>query len=324
MAIKQANSLNITFIERQDEFIYNELILSYIREHIQEKSISNFLKVNPSDSEPSTILKFISGGLYGKINKMLVLQCSDLKVLECKVGDSKTYKGKIPILFDEILKLLSAYRNVKVVISIDSINKNSKVFKKITEIGTVVLFQKYTTRQYISFVNNRCKQYGLTMDKDVVKYLLSYVDNNCAILDSELSKLSLLTDKTITKVVIRKNIVKSSKAIIFELISAIGSKRYNTSINLLYSLIEQGTAPLQIVALLQRNFRILLYVQCNCDLTDLHLNKWALQSYKEQAKHFPVADIIEILDNLVNCERLLKSSSINEVFLLNMFILDSF
>ena len=116
MAIKQLNGVNITLVERKDEFIYNELISSYVKDHLGGvKTSNNFVKYNPSESEPSVIIKFISGGLMGKINKLLILQCSELKVLERKIGDSKSYKGKIPTLFDELCKVLPMYRNVKVV-----------------------------------------------------------------------------------------------------------------------------------------------------------------------------------------------------------------
>lgn len=322
MAIKQANGVNITLIERKDEFIYNELISNIIYEHIGEKTNSNFLKVNPTDTNPTTITRFISGGLQGKINKLIVLQCSDLKVLECKMGDSKLYKGKIPTLFDELCRLLPNYRNVKVVISVSDINKNSKVFKKISTDGKIKLHEPLNARQYISFVNRRCALYNIRMDKEDVKFFLNLIDENCATIDSELKKLSLLGCERITRDMIRTNVSKSRKTIVFELIKAIGSKRYNASVNLLCELLEQGVAPLQIIALLQRNFRILFYMHNGCDMAEFKLNKWSMQTYKEQSQRFTTDEIVNILENLIETEKLLKTTSIKEGFLLQMLIFE--
>lgn len=322
MAIKQLNGINVVLIERKDEFVYNTLISEYILNHIGTKTNNNFLKVNPAEVEPTTITKFIMGGLQGKINKLLIFQCSDLKVLEHKMGNSKTYKGRIPTLFDELCRILPKYRNVKVIVSVSEISKTSKVFKKIDSDGKVILHNPMGLRQYISFVNKRCKLYGISMDNDTVKYLLNVIDNNCAIIDSELRKLSLLGIETITREIIRSNVMKSKSVIVFELIKAIGTRRYNTSVNLLDELLEQGVSPLQIVALMQRNFRILFYIHCKADMGEFKLNKWSEKSYKEQSAKFTLDEIVNILNELLWTEQQLKSSSINEAFLLYMLIFE--
>lgn len=322
MAIKQANGVNITIVERKDEFVYNELISSFISNHIEQKTNSNFLKVNPAETSPTVITRFISGGLQGKINKLIILQCSDLKVLECKMGDSKLYKGKIPTLFDELCRILPNYRNVKVIVSVSEINKNSKVFKKVDTDGKIIYHEQLGLRQLISFVNKRCALYHIHIDRDDVKYLLNWIDNNCATIDSELKKLSLLGIEHITRDVIKQNVTKSKKTVVFELIKAIGSRRFNASMDYLCELLEQGVAPLQIIALLQRNFRILLYMQCGCDISEFRLNKWSINTYKEQSAKFKTDDIINILENLIETERLLKTSSIKEGFLLSMLIFE--
>lgn len=322
MAIKQLNGVDITIIERKDEFIYNELIESYISNHIEVKTNSNFLKVNPTETDPTVVTKFIVGGLQGKIKKLVIFQCSDLKVLECKMGNSKLYKGRIPTLFEELCRLLPNYRNVKVIISVSDVNKNSKIYKKVDSDGKVILHQPMNLRQYISFVSKRCKLYGVSMDADTVKYFLNMIDNNCAIIDSELRKLSLLGTEDITREIIRRNVMKSKGVIVFELIKAIGTRRYNTSINLLCELLDQGVSPIQIVALLQRNFRILFHIQCKSDMAEFKLNKWSEKSYKEQSAKFTLDEIVNILKELLWTEKYLKSSSINDAFLLYMLIFE--
>lgn len=322
MAIKQLNGVDITLVERKDEFIYNELISSYVKDHLDGvKTSNNFAKYNPSESEPSIIIKFISGGLMGRINKMLILQCSELKVLERKMGDSKSYKGKIPTLFDELCKVLPQYRNVKVVVSVSEWNKTSKIYKYLEQHGKVIPFENMNLRQYISFAKKRCELYGIHMDNDVIKYLLTVIDNNYAVIDSEIKKLSLL-DCDITRDVIRRNVIRSKKAIVFELTKAIGTRRYNASMDLLCELLEQGTSAIQIVALLQRTFRVLLYMHIGCDMAEFKLNKWSMQAYKEQSVKFTTDEIINVLEELIETERLLKSSSIKEGFLLGMLLME--
>ena len=320
--IKQANGLNITLIERKDEFTYNEFIQKQIVNWIDTKSNSNYFRVTLSDCNPIAIVNFISGGLYGKINKLLIIQCSELKSLEMKVGDSKLYKGKIPTLWDELCYLLPQYKNVKCLIAVTEISKASKVYKKIEDLGEVMHYENQTLRQYISFVNKRLKFYNITMEKEVVKYFLGVVDNNYSTIDSELKKLSLLDEKEITKNTIDWNVMRSKKAIVFDLINSIGRKKLTNSINLLFELIAQGTSGLQIIALLQRNFRILLYLHCNCDMSEFKLNKWALSTYKEQSRNFTTTEIIDILNEICDCEQSMKTTSAKEDLLLIIMLFE--
>lgn len=322
--IKQANGVNITYIERKDEYIYNDLISSFVKDWLDnDKTNSNFLRVSLSDCEPNTIVKFVSGGLQGKIKKLIIIQCSDLKSVEMKMGDSKMYKGKIPTLFDELCRLLPKYRNVKVVIASPDYNKTSKIYKKIFESGKVILYERPTYRQFISFVNDRCKLYNIIMDRDTAKYLLSVIDDNFAVIDLELKKLSLLDSKDITKDVINESVVRSKKVIVFDLIHTMGTRRVSASMNLLSELLAQGTNGLQIIALLQRNFRILLYIHCKCDMSEFKLSKWNIKSYNEEAKHFKTHEVIRILSDLCIYEKLLKSSSIKEEFLFGLMIFEA-
>lgn len=323
MAISQAHKLNITVIERKDEFIYKQLVEGFVSKHIDgDLSVNNFMTINPSESNPSTIIRFINGGLQGKINKVLILQCSDLKALDCKIATSKSYKGRIPTLFDEMCKLLQTYKNVNVLIPVTNLNKSANAYKKVEKFGTIELFKPMTSKQYVSFVKKRCDVYGIYMNEDTIKYFLDIVDENCAIIDSELNKIALIGDIEIKKSVIRAVVMKSKSAMVFELAKVMGEGRFSRSMELVTELLEQGVSAVQIVALLQRNFRILLYMHCGCDMSEFKLNKWSEQPYKKQCSRFSISVVIDILNKLLEVERLLKSSPISEEFLLAMTILE--
>lgn len=321
--IKQANGYNIILFERKDEYDYQTFIEKQISEYLNEKTLSNFLCVDINISEPNTILKFIMNSLQGSnINKILVINCNELKQLECKIGTAKEYKGKIPILFDEMIKYMQQYKKVRVLLTCTNISKVSKIYKKIEENGKVLLCERTTLRTYITFVKNQISLYGLTMDNDTIKYFLTVVDNNKSIIDNELKKLSLLDLDIITKRNIDENVIHSKKYIVFELIKNIGCAKFNKSISLVKVLFEQGASLIQIIVLLQRNYRILFYIKCRADLTMFNINKYSIKNYDEQIKLYNIDEIVSILNTLLIYESFAKKSQMDELFLIHMLIFE--
>ena len=116
----------------------------------------------------------------------------------------------------------------------------------------------------------------------------------------------------------------------FELIDAIGTKKGQKAVTLLQDTLYLGEAPLKILALLVRHFRILLILrdlksrgQSDKELRErLKLAPFVVTKSLKQASGFSVGQLAQIMEKLLLTELELKSSSVDGGQVLERLIID--
>lgn len=114
------------------------------------------------------------------------------------------------------------------------------------------------------------------------------------------------------KFLISSNISES----VFRLVNAIGLKQESTAIYVLNKMIANAENPIGILAMIGRQFRILLkakyFLKQNLDRKELQLRLgipyFSINDIIEQSKRFEEDDLIDAYELCVKCDRELKLS----------------
>lgn len=295
---------DITIYERKDEYLYVKYLQEQIANYIGSKDLGNFSAFNPQVVEPEVILAFTRDNLFSKgNNKIMVLYCNDLKDLDRKLEG----KGKKTLLMERLFEVLDNNKHIKIIVAVDSINKKNTWYKKINDNGKVIEYKHLYDREYIKFIRMRCKHRGIDIDEKTAKAFYNKIGNSCSILNNEIEKVSLLNIDKIDKKIIDENVIPCYKNIAYELLEAISDRKAHKALRIIDNLLMNGTNVFQIFALIYRNMLILLYIKCNCDLSEMKIHEYVLKKYKMQAKQYTEEQIINILNSVMQFEKDVKT-----------------
>ncbi len=112
------------------------------------------------------------------------------------------------------------------------------------------------------WIQARTKQKGATIAPAAVHALINLVGNQLRQLDSELEKLALYCEgRAITLDAVKRLVPLARETVVWDLVNALGQRNLETAMETLRRLFDEGHAPLQIFALIIREYRILIQVK---------------------------------------------------------------
>lgn len=214
----------------------------------------------------------------------------------------------------------------------DKVDKRKKLYKQLNSKAVAAEFSLLKGEQLEDWISAYVRAQKKTMDRSALAYLSAMGSYTLEILANELDKVVLYAGETerITLAMVQEITTKTVEANIFELIDTIGAKKGQKAISLLQDTLYLGEAPLKILALLVRHFRILLILrdlkargQSDKELRErLKLAPFVVTKSMKQAGGFSVAQLSQILEKLLLTEVELKSSSTDGGQALERLIID--
>lgn len=113
-----------------------------------------------------------------------------------------------------------------------------------------------------TWIRQRAKQKGASIEPAAVNALTELVGNNLRQLDSELEKLALYCEEgSITLEAVTVLVSLARETVVWDLVNALNQRDLEAAMETLRRLFEEGQAPLQIFALIVREYRILIQVK---------------------------------------------------------------
>lgn len=214
----------------------------------------------------------------------------------------------------------------------DKIDKRKKLFKKLQQKAIVVEFAPLKGVQLEKWITAFLKNRGKTIEKPALHYLSAMNSYTLEILSNELEKIvDYAADADIISLEMVQTILsKTVEANIFDLIDAIASKKGKSALNLLENTLYLGEAPLKILALLVRHFRLLIIMKdlknksySEAEIKEkLKLHPFVVTKGLKQGAGFNTKQLIDFLEKLLLCEVELKSSATDPNRLLERLIID--
>ncbi len=184
--------------------------------------------------------------------------------------------------------------------------------------------------QLAQWIKERAKSKGIGLSSDALKLLATYVGYDLRLLDQELDKLGAYASGTgkVSAAEVRQLVTYVREADIFEMVDALGRRDIREATILLHRMLDEGKAPLYLLTMIVRQFRIMIQVKELSALgssipessRQLGLHEFVIQKGLAQARNFSFGQLSDIYDSLAEFDSAIKSGRIGDILALDLFI----
>lgn len=213
----------------------------------------------------------------------------------------------------------------------EKIDRRKKFFQEFKKQGALLEFKPLYENQIPAFVADQARQSGLRMTEAAMAMFCRRVGTSLQEISAELSKLgTYLGEGGLADVEDIEAIVSQSRSEnVFKLTDAIGERRTKDALHLTRKLLEDGEAPLMIVAMLTRYYRQLWSA---CELLKqnggrgemarkIGINPYFLDALLAQARQSSPQQCRVAFERLLEVDLALKSSGAHPSALLDQLLL---
>ncbi|MFD2612694.1 DNA polymerase III subunit delta [Paenibacillus gansuensis] len=242
--------------------------------------------------------------------------------------------SKVEHRVDRLLEYIAKPSESSVIVftvSADKLDERKKIVKQLKERGGVVPFQPLSAEELVQWVMRRAEKLKCRMDRTSADRLILNAGTSLQALSREMEKLSLFVGEggAVTEEVIESMVVRTTEQNVFLLIEEIAQLRVQRAMSIFYDLLKQREEPIKLIALIARQFRIILQVK---ELThqgysqqqsasQLALHPYAVKIAAEQGRRFETKRLAGILSELAELDYRMKSGKIDKVLGLELFLL---
>lgn len=217
------------------------------------------------------------------------------------------------------------------------IPRNDPVHKRLLTLAgqgraAVVLCQAPDVRDLPDWIVRRTSAKQATIQRPAAEELATYIGSNLRLLDNELDKLAAYRagQGPITAADVRLLVSYVQEANIFDMVDAIGRQDGPAALRLLRDLEASGAAPLYLLSMIVRQFRILVQVSDlmargqskDAIAKAIGLHPYPTQKAMQQSHHWRPADLRAIYDLLLHTDLAIKTGKLPDALALELLVVD--
>lgn len=339
------NKSNIYFLFGEEDFFifrsYRKLIEELKFEVNFAIEIYDCEEIGNEDNIGNFLENIFSLGLFGE-KKLIVLKSIE------KLFQGKTKKGVEESLINKFRKLISnSSKDLYLVfISFDSSlyglkrklnsikNNTDKVkflssqrfpFDILLELGVCFEFPKIYQSQYRFELRRFFKEAGYEIDEPALDLIVSQTELNLWALYSEFQKVTIfLKDKKkISLFDVRQIISAGRTKSVFNLITNVAKRNLSEALETMQSILSTSRQEILVTNQLLKYFRNLLvvidFVQTNHTkeqiAREIGISPYFFDDYAQGAKNYSKTEIQKTIEDIINVDNSLKTSSVNPLYL---------
>lgn len=209
-------------------------------------------------------------------------------------------------------------------------DKRSKLYKAVNKQGRVCEFAAQNEQTLSRWILGMLKKENKSITGDDLQFLLERTGTEMAHIKTEMEKLLCYTlNKTqITREDIEQVCTKRVQNQIFDMINAMADRQQKKALQLYYDLLTLKEPPMRILALIGRQFNLLLQVkeltqkgysrQVISEKTGLH--GFIVGKYEKQAERFKREELREALEACVEADENVKMGKMQDVMSVEILI----
>lgn len=210
------------------------------------------------------------------------------------------------------------------------IDKRSKLYKTVNKQGRIAEFARQDEQTLKRWILGMLKKEGKNITAADLQFLLERTGTEMENIKTEMEKLLCYTlnKSEVTREDIEEICTKRVQNQIFEMINAIADRNQKRALNLYYDLLTLKEPPMRILALIGRQFNLLLQVkelrkkgyspQVISEKTGLH--GFVAGKYAKQAEQFRTKELREALEACVEADENVKTGKMNDVMSVEILI----
>lgn len=218
------------------------------------------------------------------------------------------------------------------VISENEVDKRSKLFKTCSSLGLAVEMKSPDEMTLKKWVNKQFVDAGKKMTERDIEYFLELTGEDMTNIKNEVDKLiSFVGDKEVITAKDADMIVtKQISNHIFEMVEAIGNRNQRKALDLYYELLTLREPPFRILALIARQFNLLLQtkelllnnVGHDVICQKIKVPSFAVKKYIYEAKQFDMNSLKKALEACVNADEDIKSGRMSDKMSVELLIVE--
>lgn len=307
----------ILFLYGEESYLLQEKLQQIIaRAREQGIDATNTADLDAVETEPNTLSQHLQAAPFLAPKRLVIIR----NWLTQKSADEGS----------ALAELLASVPETTIAVIVESgkPDKRRSGFKEITKIASksweyAPVEASAAARQAVAMASAQ----GSQMTAAVAAELVERVGADLQALATEIAKLSIAHSQ-ITEQTLDDLVVPNVEGNIFTLVDALGQRRLPTAMQELHALLEAEEPPLRILAMMIRQFRLLLSVQAIGErkLSDAEIAKaiavppWLVSKLKYQADSFAPTELRQIYQQLATLDEKLKMSPPSPEALLQLFM----
>ena len=201
-------------------------------------------------------------------------------------------------------------------------NGTRKLYKQLSKMGGLVSFAPLDHGMLVKWIARELKYFGKQIDHQTAEQLLFAVGDDMYVLSQELPKLAACAGdrQMISNEDIEAVSIKTREYKVFDLSDAAVSGQANKATSLMNDMIRSGEQRLMLIALLQRQYRQLLFARILTDqgfqaddlARKLTVPPFVARKLQSLSRNFTVGRLKWAYDMLIDTEYAVKSGQIAE------------
>ncbi len=293
-----------------DERYYMDMLLTYFKDHILDKSEKFFnltMLYGMEQKLPDIMRKAQQYPLMGQRQVLIIREAQELSEINRETGLAMVADYlKNP---NETMLLVFCYEH-------KTLSASSKLSKVLQELAVIVDAKKLYDNQLSTWIRSYVIEKKVSIEEEAILLLQALIGNDLNRLSKEIDKimLNMTFAEGITVDFVQNYVGMHKQFNVFELQNAIATKNLLEANRIVLLLIENpATSPANVVISLLANFfsKLLLIHQANDRsvkslATTLKLNPYFIPQYTAAAKLYPISRIIQHIKDLQEADMQLK------------------
>lgn len=213
----------------------------------------------------------------------------------------------------------------------EKLDERKKLVKGMKKQATVLEAKPLEEKEIKRWINEKAAEFGVRVAPLAQERLLSLTGADLMIMASELNKLAVHVgeDNEITEQHVDDLVARSLEQDIFALVDGVVKANVHQALKIYKDLLKQKEAPIKIIALMVRQFRILFQVKQLTQLgygekmiaSQLKLHPYVVKLAARQVRNFRDEELLSLIDQLADLDYRIKTGKIGDELGVELFLL---
>lgn len=212
------------------------------------------------------------------------------------------------------------------------LSQNNPFLRAVAEAGGELVGPRaLRDAQLEEWIQDRVRRRGGRISAGAVAELAAFAATNLRVLDGEIEKLVIYAaGEVITESDVSLLVSSAREVSIFAMVDALGLRNARTALRLLHELLAEGEPPVRILAMIVRQFRLLLQISEMQAMglgrqeivAELRINPFVLPRMFNQVAKFSLRQLEAIYSRLVETDLAVKTGRVDPVTSLDLLTVE--
>lgn len=233
-------------------------------------------------------------------------------------------------VFEQYIQNPAEYTTLVIVVPYEKLDERKKIVKQLKTQAEVIQVSQLSNDTAEKWLQQEAAASGVAIDREAVELLLARLGTKMSILAKEMEKMALFVGENgvISKETVDSLVARTLEDDVFGLVDHVVHKRTEQALRSFYDLMKQNQEPIQIHALITRQFRIINGVKELSKkgygekqiASSLKLHPYAVKLASKHANRFDEAFLRNCLNDFAETDYKLKTGQMDKTLLLELEI----